>query len=409
MKVAYINTVFEVKSTGRTYAEVKKHLESKGHQCKAFYGNGKSNVENAHRIGNFFTYYFHNILARITGLQGYFSVFPTISLIKKLKDFDPDIIHLGNMHANYLNLPILFKYLNKIDKPIFIISHDCWFFTGKCTHFIYYDCDKWMSKCYNCPAKKPYPQSYFFDFSRKMFKDKKRWLTSIKNLNIVCVSNWMNDNVSRSFLKDKNIVTNYNWINTEIFHSISKEEKIAIKKELGLKEDEKFVVTVSSLWNTKSTRYRDVLRLVDMLDDDQKMLIIGGSKNDFEPNKKIIHIPFVSDVSKLAKYYASADVFVHFSNADTFGKVIAEAQCCGTPAVVYDVTACGEIAKIGNGYPVPLYDVKKAYEVICDLFSKSDSQIEAERNEREIKTRETLKKETRLEKLLNYYEESLSN
>jgi alpha-1,6-mannosyltransferase len=43
---------------------------------------------------------------------------------------------------------------------------------------------------------------------------------------------------------------------------------------------------------------------------------------------------FVSDRSWVAACLASADAFVHASAAETFGFVVAEALCSGTPVVV---------------------------------------------------------------------------
>lgn len=54
---------------------------------------------------------------------------------------------------------------------------------------------------------------------------------------------------------------------------------------------------------------------------------------------------------ELAKYYASADVFVFPSKSDTFGVVILEAMACGTPTAAYPVTGPIDIIRNGvNGY-----------------------------------------------------------
>ena len=116
MKVAYINTVFGVKSTGRTYAELKDYLEKSGNDCKFFYGVGKASEPGTYLIGSRFTYYFHNLMSRITGLEGYFSYFATQRLVKQLKEYDPDIIHLGSVHGHYINLRVLYKYLSGVTK-----------------------------------------------------------------------------------------------------------------------------------------------------------------------------------------------------------------------------------------------------------------------------------------------------
>ena len=113
MKILQINVVYKDKSTGRTCYEVVKTLEKKGYEGFVAYGRGKHDDENSYRIGTEVEYYFHNIMSRLTGFQGYFSVFATRRLIKYINKITPDIIHLRNLHSNYLNLPLLFKYLSK--------------------------------------------------------------------------------------------------------------------------------------------------------------------------------------------------------------------------------------------------------------------------------------------------------
>lgn len=50
---------------------------------------------------------------------------------------------------------------------------------------------------------------------------------------------------------------------------------------------------------------------------------------------------------QLAKYYASADVFCFPSKTDTFGIVIIEALCNGTPVAGYNVTGPKDIIQLG--------------------------------------------------------------
>jgi glycosyltransferase involved in cell wall biosynthesis len=52
---------------------------------------------------------------------------------------------------------------------------------------------------------------------------------------------------------------------------------------------------------------------------------------------------------ELAEVYASADVFVFPSRADTFGNVILEALASGTPVAAYPVTGPVDILGDGKG------------------------------------------------------------
>ena len=404
MKVAYINTVFAVKSTGRTYLELKNALEAEGHECRAFYGVGQSDEPGAYRIGNRLTYLVHNALSRITGLEGYFSFFATKKLLGQLKSFNPDIIHLGCLHGHYLNLPLLFRYLHKVQKPVFITTHDCWCFTGKCTHFKEFGCDRYKTACRNCPSKKKYPQSLFFDFSKKMFRDKKRWFTGIDNLNVVCVSDWMREQVEGSYFDGKNVVTNYNWINTDVFKPITVQERAEIRAEYGITDSDFLVIAVSSFWSSGSPRHEDLTKLIERLAGNKKLLVVGKVNDPLPQNERVVFIPFVSDVSYLAALYAASDAYVHFSVEDTFGKVIAEAQACGTPAIVYDSTACPEVARLGNGYVARPRDVDAVLEKIEEI---SAVRSEQERASRAAATKAALSKTVRAGALIQMYKDAL--
>ena len=98
-----------------------------------------------------------------------------------------------------------------------------------------------------------------------------------------------------------------------------------------------------------------------------------------------------------------ADAFVHFSTADTFGKVIAEAQATGTPAIVYDRTACPEVARLGNGYVVQARNVEQAYEKIKELSQLSKSERDAQRQDRAKRVASVLSKDVRVNKYLEIY------
>lgn len=407
MKVAYINTVFAVKSTGRTYLELKNALEMQGHECRAFYGVGSSCEPGAYRIGNRFSYLTHNLLSRITGLEGYFSYFATKKLIRHLNSFDADIIHLGCLHGHYLNLPLLFKYLQKVQKTVFITTHDCWCFTGKCTHFTAYGCDKYKTQCGSCPSKRRYPKSYFFDFSKKMFNDKKKWFLGLRNLNVICVSNWIKEQVKDSYFADKTLEVNYNWINTDLFQPISITERKDIRAKNGIEDSDFLIIAVSSFWSAGTPRHEDLKKLINKLDGNQKLLVVGQVNDALPQNDRVTYIPFVTDVSYLAKLYAASDAYIHLSVEDTFGKVIAEAQACGTPAVVYNATACPEVAKIGNGHIVSPRDVDAVFDVIKSICDKSPDEIEAERKLRAENTKQALSKDICIEKLMRMYSDAL--
>ena len=67
----------------------------------------------------------------------------------------------------------------------------------------------------------------------------------------------------------------------------------------------------------------------------------------------ILGLPRTDNVRQLVQAYTAADVFVCPSTEETFGMTVLEACCCGTKTVVYQDTACEEVAKAYGGIAVP--------------------------------------------------------
>lgn len=352
MKVLQINTIYKNKSTGRTCWELSKALSESGHQCLTAYGHIQVDEESSYCINSDLEYKVHNVLSRLTGLEGYFSYFPTKRLIKKIKEFNPDIIHLRNLHGHYLNLPLFFRFLKKSQIPVVMHLHDCWILTGKCCHPTYHDCDGWLSECKNCPARSEYPVSWCFDFSKMMFKHKKKWFAQLGNCVVVGVSDWIAGEGKKSYLGKFPVKYVYNWIDTDTFRPYE-----GVKKsDFGLDDNKFTVICAGADWNLNNTKTNDLLALADKLDDNTQILLVGRADERIN-HPKIIKAGFTNNTDELARMYSASDVYVHFSTADTFGKVIAEAMACGTPAIVYNVTACPELVAEGCGASVDLHDV----------------------------------------------------
>ena len=359
-----INTVSGYGSTGSICEDIAQELEHQGHECYIAYGQLTTHYQKSFKIGTVLENHLHNLGSRVLGKQGYFTKDGTKSLVKFIEKIDPDVIHLHNLHGNYLNLRILFEYLIKIQKPVIWTLHDCWAFTGKCTHYTDVKCTKWEVECFKCPQVKKYPPSLLFDKSKEMFIDKKNWFTSIKNMTIIPVSNWLAGEVRRSFLKKYPIKPIYNWVDHEIF----KPNKIsAVENTYNLENGRFTVLMVSAHWNKSEVRWKDLLKLASILPEKFQIIVVGKVQCPklFPPN--VIHIPYLKEKTELAKIYSFADVYVHLSTEDTFGKVIAEALSCGTPAVVYNSTACSEIVGKGCGYAVEKRNINeilgKIYEI----------------------------------------------
>jgi len=351
MKIVQINITCGTESTGRTTAELARSLASRGHECKVFYANESVGYEDSVQIGSVFDHKIHAVLSRISGLQGYFSVRATKKLIKEIEAIQPDIVHLRNLHANYINLRLLLKYLAEKDIGTVITLHDCWFYTGICMYYVAANCNKWQSHCENCPLlhSRDVNKSYFFDASPKCFNNKKRWLARIPRLRVVGVSEWVTNEAKKSFLSSRNPISIYNWIDTEVFQY--RDSTIRDKLYLG----NKFVLLFVAGQFVPKKGYEIICRLAEMLSEEYAIVAIG--KEVLPLPDRVIHINHTHDTIELAEYYSMADICINATNYETFGKVTAEALCCGTPVIVYNNTAspelveadCGEIVDENEG------------------------------------------------------------
>lgn len=333
MKVLMINSVCSIRSTGRICTDIAKTLKQNGHECKIAYG--RENVleeykEYAHRISSPSDVKLDALKSRLFDNAGFNSKTATKKFIKWVEEYDPDLIHLHNLHGYYINIEILFEYIKRKNKPVVWTMHDCWAFTGHCSHFVRKNCDKWMTGCHHCPGKRGYPSSILLDNSKKNYLKKKALLSGIENMTIVTPSEWLANLVRQSFLKDTKIQVINNGINTSVF----KPTQSDFREKYGL-QNKKVLLGVASAWSESKGLY-DFIKLSEKLDDKYKIVLVGlTDKQSAEIPSQILTITRTSNIKELAQIYTAADVFINPTYADTYPTVNLEAQACGTPVVTY--------------------------------------------------------------------------
>ncbi|WP_106478248.1 glycosyltransferase family 4 protein [Phytohalomonas tamaricis] len=75
----------------------------------------------------------------------------------------------------------------------------------------------------------------------------------------------------------------------------------------------------------------------------------------------------------LARYYASADIFVFPSLSETFGNVVTEAMASGLAIVAFDYAAAGELVEHGiEGYLVPTDNANSFIDAAASLCDDVD-------------------------------------
>lgn len=371
MKVVQINAVYEYSSTGRTTTELHEYLRNNGVDSYVFCCNKSIPNKNVFKIGCNWDFRLHSILSHLLGLQGFFSFFSTKRMLRHLDKIKPDVVHLRVLHSNCVNLPLLLKYLAKRDIATVITLHDCWFFTGHCCYFIDSNCDKWRNKCGNCPDLKNWNRSWFFDNTQYILKTKKELFEQIKNLTVVGVSDWVTSFIPYSILKEaKRIIRIYNWVDVNKFKPLDTTD---LRKKLDL-EDKFVILGVAQNWY--STKGLKDFISVAKINPAMRFVLVGNIVTDETLPENIISVGVLSDVNELVSFYSMADVFFNPSIRETFGKVTIEALSCGTPVVVYNVTASPELVKSGCGYAVEKQDIETVSIKLNEIQEKGKSLYE---------------------------------
>lgn len=345
-------------STGRICTDIAAALESNGNEVKIAFGRNADIVpaqysKYAVRIGNDIDLKIHGLITRAFDATGFGSMRATRKFIHWIYQFDPDIIHLHNLHGYYINIDLLFSCLKQLNKPVVWTLHDVWPFTGHSAYCDAVGCSKWKNGCENCPQMKVYPKSYV-DRSKRNWERKRNIFCGVTNLTIVTPSKWLAELVEDSFLNEYPVKVINNGIDTGKFHKVSTH----LRSDLRLQR-KKILLSVATVWNDLKG-LSDFERLADLLSENYKIILVGGMTNSQEKElpESILHIRRTQDVNEMVELYNTADIYLNLTYCDTYPTVNLEAASCGTPVITYAVGGSTESAEMFGGISVRRGDVE---------------------------------------------------
>lgn len=353
MKIAQVDVNYQSSSTGKIVADLVTCLEAWGHSTMACFGRGRDpGLGRVHKISSKAEVALHALGTRLTGVTGCYSPLATQRLIRFLVDYEPDVVHLHVLHGYFLNIGELVAYLKSTGTPTVWTFHCEFMYTGKCGYA--FDCEKWKSHCDDCPRLQDYPGSWFFDFTARMFEQKRRMFEDFDNLHLTAPSHWLVDRMRDSpIVGDKCITAVPNGLDIDIFHP---REPSTLRAQLGLR-NEYVVLSVGSNLLSEIKGGRWVLELARRnLDMMFVMVGVEATPESVPANVKLIFRLY--DQTLLSEYYSMADVLLLTSAKETFSMVTAESLACGTPVIGFDSGAPKEVAPPGFGEFVPYADLE---------------------------------------------------
>lgn len=404
MKVLQVNTTVNTTSTGRITEEIGQALQDNGHESYIAYKKAGPNGSHSNliKVGNKLDVYMHGIKTRVLDRHGFGSKRATKNLLEEIHDIDPDIVGLHNLHGYYLNIELLFSFLKNSQKPVLWTLHDCWSFTGHCSHFGYVSCDKWKTECHECPLTDKYPASWFIDNSRENFHQKRELFNGLENLTIVTPSHWLSNQVSQSFLSDYPVQVIHNGIDLDKFKPVDANSLIS---KYGL-SNKTILMGIANVWD-RIKGFEYFIELSKRLDDTFRIILVGLTEDKIKSlPENIIGIQRTEDIDELVRLYSMADVFVNPTLVDNFPTTNLEALACGTPVITFDTGGSPEAIDNETGCVVEKGDLDSLYKFIIALTDENSADYQQRCRKRAMLY---FNKNDRFNDYVNLYEKKYKN
>lgn len=157
-------------------------------------------------------------------------------------------------------------------------------------------------------------------------------------------------------------------------------DKAACRRDLGLPEEGRLLVTVAHLGHRKG--HHEVVRALAGLPPDVRLVIVGGSAQGGTPETiravaaeagvgdRVI-LPGPQPYGRVPLYFCAADASVLASYREGCPNAVLESLACGTPVVASDVGAVRDILPVPDaGRIVPAQDVEAIRDALADVLGR---------------------------------------
>lgn len=387
MRILQINATDTAGSTGTIMRDIQDMCTRNAIDCYLAYCGTQRNhkeIVNGYRIGCWFDHKLHALLSRIFRKQAYFSRFSTWAFLRHIDHIQPDIVHLHNLHNNYIHLPMLLRHLAKRNIPTVATLHDNWNYTGGCCYYPRSYCQQWQHDCSRCPEQQVGYKRFLPSTATSVLADRKRYFNAIPHLTLVGVSDWVANDCRHSVLGQNDIRTIRNGVRTDIFCPMPQEARQQLRQQYGIRPEQFLILGPASKW--LDPRHRTGLKtILTHLCDDEVLVLYGCTPHQLKANsqwliantqqskassQQPILIPFITDKVRLATIYAMADVMINCTIEDTCSFLNIEAQACGTPIITFDNTGARETVNNICSFCIPSGDFHAFIRRIADIRSE---------------------------------------
>jgi teichuronic acid biosynthesis glycosyltransferase TuaC len=194
---------------------------------------------------------------------------------------------------------------------------------------------------------------------------------------VISVSGPMAEEARAHGVPDERLTTIPNGIDGEVFRP---RDRAACRRQLGLPEEGRLLVTVAHLGHRKG--HHEVIRALAGMPEDVRLAIVGGPAQGGTPDTlravaesagvldRLI-LPGYQPYDKIPLYYCAADASVLASYREGCPNAVLESLGCGVPVVASDVGAVRDILPDPEaGKIVPPRDVSSIREALLDTLAR---------------------------------------
>lgn len=349
---------------GGTYVGAQKLIEGETHRwlmkngCEShvLFAVGESDNRNVICYETHFENICRRGLCKIFGNNPRFARWQTYRIIRYIKKWKPDVVHLHVLHHGYIDYILLLDYLAREKLPVVYTMHDMWAATGGCYYYSAQRCEKFQDGCRTCEAD-PATLDCRPKQTEKLFSVKKALFEKLDKLCFVAVSPWVEAEARRTMLARYPICTVRNALASPLNVDSSRQATGKFR-----------ILGVAACWDKRKGIDR-FFELAQLLGDRFEIKLVGDAEETVKAKapRNILFLGRVNDPAQLFALYAQADLHVSMSFEETFGMTFIEAALAGTKSMGFNKTAIPYVIEKVYGYVLKSDQVAEMADAIFAL------------------------------------------